>query len=290
MALLEQLPLELKLKIGYMLDTWETIHSYTSVVWILRKCLDYAKFARKYYEKERFEFDQMEAKIDAEIDRRFRAELTAMDISRRLIPIGDDRIRYYRNPLFDDRTVELWRVSAPWIDYECRFYEEEITDLTWIYLPYGQNFNGKEFKPTIESHIKLANMGRDMRHISVVEIMAAFRQNNIKDTRIKMKNWIQRKNKKRYDNLFARMIFKEMIKPKMTDKDYNLGEWEGHGLKAYCEQASFRIHWDKGIFYQRQCYPWINEFDERIQQNVRGRMKRKYHFGEEIDIRDFLEK
>ena len=66
------------------------IHGYTSIVWILRKCLDYAKFARKYYEKERAEFDQMEAKIDAEIDHRLRAQLTAGDISGGLIPIGDD--------------------------------------------------------------------------------------------------------------------------------------------------------------------------------------------------------
>ena len=69
MALLEKLPLELKLKIGYMLDLWEAIHGYTSIVWILRKCLDYAKFARKYYEKEREKFDQMEAKTE-EIDYR----------------------------------------------------------------------------------------------------------------------------------------------------------------------------------------------------------------------------
>ena len=69
MALLEKLSLELKLKIGYILDSWKAIHGYTSIVWILRKCLDYAKFARKYYEKEREKFDQMEAKT-VEIDHR----------------------------------------------------------------------------------------------------------------------------------------------------------------------------------------------------------------------------
>ena len=76
MALLEKLSLELKLKIGYILDLWKAIHGYTSIVWILRKCLDYAKFARKYYEKEREKFDQMEAKT-VEIDHRLWAQLMA---------------------------------------------------------------------------------------------------------------------------------------------------------------------------------------------------------------------
>ena len=53
----------------YFIGCGKVIYGYTSIVWILRKCLDYAKFARKYYEKEREKFNQMEAKTE-EIDYR----------------------------------------------------------------------------------------------------------------------------------------------------------------------------------------------------------------------------
>ena len=105
-----------------------------------------------------------------------------------------------------------------------------------------------------------------------------------------MDNWTKRKHKKRYDNLYARMIFKEMINPKITLEDYNVGKWEGRRMKLFCEKHSFRDGWDRGMYYYKHCFPWVNEFEERVQRNVRGKMKRKYYYGEGIDVRDFLEK
>ena len=49
----------------------------------------------------------MEANIAAEIDSQLGEQLVGSDLQRRLISIGDDRIRYYRNPLYSDRTVEF---------------------------------------------------------------------------------------------------------------------------------------------------------------------------------------
>ena len=49
----------------------------------------------------------MEANIAAEIGSQLGEQLVGSDLQRRLISIGDDCIRYYRNPLYSDRTVEF---------------------------------------------------------------------------------------------------------------------------------------------------------------------------------------
>ena len=82
MTLLENLPLELQLKIGYELKSWEEIHNFTSVVRILRKCEDYAKYARGCYERERARFDEMEENIAAEIDSQLGEQLVGSDLQR----------------------------------------------------------------------------------------------------------------------------------------------------------------------------------------------------------------
>ena len=286
MASMMDLPLELLLKIGFYMDNWADVHNFTAVVRVLRKCMPYAKYARKLFEDERVIVERFHECLGNQ---------QGCYISRRILPIGDDRVRCYRNPYYDDRVVELWRVRFSWIDYGCKFYEGEISSLTWIYMPYGENFDGREFSPSLECHVKMSYTGDIFRHLCVVEILAAFRQDNPQDTRVPMQNWIQRKNKKIYDNLFARMMFKEMINPKIKAEDYNVGRtnyWVESfgGYKKYCDQAKKTRIRGEGWYYNKHCYPWLNEFREEVMINIRGKMKRKHYFGDIIDVNDFLEK
>ena len=68
-----------------------------------------------------------------------------------------------------------------WIGYGCRFFEGEILSIMWVYMPYGENFDGREFTPSLECYVKMSNAKSEFRHLSVVEILVAFRQDNPKD-------------------------------------------------------------------------------------------------------------
>ena len=50
--------------------------------------------------------------------------------------VADDGIRIYANPWYDDRVIELWKITYTWIDCRAKCYENEHTSLTWIYLPW----------------------------------------------------------------------------------------------------------------------------------------------------------
>ena len=281
MASLDSLPLELILKIGFLLISWDDIHCFSCVFRTLRKMMDYAKYARESFERSMAIDYEANMWIYTTHGRwRFKG-----DVSKRIVYVGDDRIRCYRNPWFDDRTVELWRTTYSWVDYSARFWLNEETSLTWIYLPYGSNFNGKEYTPTVHTHLKISITSVPTRHISVIEICAAFRQDNVMDKRVPMQNWLQEKVKKRYDNLYARMLFKEMTAPKLKYKDYGkLGYNKNPEL--HCKRY---IRFENGMCYQKKCYPWVNEPDPVIRRNIRGKMKRKHCYGEVIDVRDFLD-
>ena len=64
-----------------------------------------------------------------------------------------------------------------------------------------------------------------------------------------------------------------MLNAGYIEKNWELHVNQDNGLQAYCEQTLLRTYWDKEIFYQRQCYPWINE---------------RKGFGKETDIRDLF--
>ena len=126
------------------------------------------------------------------------------DLRRRILNIGDDRVRFYTNPFFDDAVIELWRVNYTYnIDYKAAFWENEQTSLTWAFKPYGDHFNGRMYTPTESVHLKSNGPGKMKRHISVIEICAAFHQRNVKDKRVPMSSWLEDQVKKRYDNLFC---------------------------------------------------------------------------------------
>ena len=276
MASLSDLPLELLLEIGFLLDIWDDIYSFTAVFRTLRKFMHYAKYARKIFERTR-----------SESPKRKRGGYYQHDSSRKIVNVGDDRVRYYRNPWYDDRTLELWKVHYAWIDYGAKFWKGEQTSLTWIFKPYGDNFDGKKYSPTASAHLKVYGAyNHEVKHISVIEICAAFRQDNSADCRVPMQNWLQEKVKRRFDNLFTRMIFAEMTHPKLKYEDYgDVGALISPErlCKRYIEFGPY------GMCYQKKCYPWLNESDPEIQKNIRGKMKRKHCYGEVIDVRDFLD-
>ena len=121
-----------------------------------------------------------------------------------------------------------------------------------------------------------------MQLISVIEICTAFRQDNLNDRRVPMQSWWQEKVKKRYDNLYARMLFKEMANPKLLPENV-LDNTECRKLTNVCKTRNVRD-------YRSSCYPWLTVMRPGIQRIVRGKMKRKHYCSQNIDGRDFLAK
>ena len=85
-----------------------------------------------------------------------------------------------------------------------------------------------------------------------------------------------------------------MINPKIKAEDYIVGRtnyWVESfgGYKKYCDQGKKRLR-GEAWYYNKHCYPWLNEFREKVLINIRGKMKRKHYFGDIIDVNDFLEK
>ena len=262
-----------------MLKVWEDIYSWSSIFRMLRKFMDYAVYARKKFEEHRSfrsldwlpDWDHAWSKCTCASRCQCCIMYREWFASRKLLKVGDDRVRYYRNPMYDDRTVELWTVKYSWVDYSAKFWENEETSLTWVYKPYGSGFDGKRYAVTRDAHKKDSPCGHSIDHISVIEICAAFHQDNPNDCRVPMQNWLQEKVKKRYDNLYARMLFKEMANPKLRE-------------------CGTRHLYRKGMYYKSNCFPWLTEMSQEMQQVVRGKIKRKHYFSETIDVRDFLEK
>ena len=152
MVLITDLPMEIILKIAYLLDMWNDIHCFSSVIRILRKFRDYAVYARMIFEIER-ENNSLWWET-AKTGRWGVRHTIPRCIHSRIMNIGDDRIRTYANPNYDDRVIELWRVEYTWVDYRAKFYIGEQTSLTWIHLPYGGIFDGFQYYPTADIHIK----------------------------------------------------------------------------------------------------------------------------------------
>jgi hypothetical protein len=198
MATMDSLPAEILETIGYCLKSWEDIHSFSTVRQILRRNHRFAVYAREAFERDRLGSTPPHQRC-------------LIREERRLLHIGDDRVVYYVNPRFDDRVIELWRSPYTWIDYAARFYEGEITPLTWCYLPYGENFNGQSYVGTIDVHIRRRTVGVSSQvHFTIRDVIACIRNDNVQDRRPKMKTWLQRKIKNRYDNLFKRMLIREV--------------------------------------------------------------------------------
>ena len=269
---LANLPLELILKIAYNLDKWDDIHCFSCVFRDLRKLMDYAKYARQKFVEERERPKYLKG---------WAWSSSKKNIQSKIINVGDDRVRMYANPWYDDRVTEKWRCRYSWVDYKARFYEGETTSLTWIFQPYGGNFDGVRYSVgdihhkysdpfKIPMHPRNQWLGRlPVRlHLSVVEICAAFRQDRPKDRRVPMSSWLEEKVKRRYDNLYTRMVFKEM---------------------GQCA-ARTSVCRDVDRHYLKRCFPYINVYecvDEDVVRNKRRKMDKKHYFGE-IDVRDFL--
>ena len=302
------MPLEIIVLIAFNLQSWNDIHNFSFIFRELRKVLGFAKHARTIFELERNRtklidcpFDQQKIPLleppffgssvplwKQDLNRNLAWDdiSNSDDILRRktfwgriqhdydtnIIEMGDDRIIVYANPRRSIHTVELWRTKYSWIDYKCDFEKGELTDLSWVYLPYGSNFTGTEYIPTENSHFKFGTYHNFVKrqHLSYAEVIAALRKTWIHDKKIKMPTWIEQKIKIKYDNLYTKMMIKEMSpQPKV--------------LSEKC------VHHES--HFLRRCYPFMNGFglDHQVVKNKRGFLKKHLcNMHVPLNVNDFL--
>ena len=304
---ISQIPLEVHVHIAFNLDCWEDIHCYTTVFRKLRKVEMYAKYARIKYEEERdrertypcpvsennlplvvrpfgsrtklwTEANQQHWRRNGfswkrHMEHRKFWENVQTGYDRSILNFGDDRKIVYADPRYYKNTIELWRVRYSWIDYHSSFEDKELSELSWIHLPYGDNFMDNHYIPTIDIHYKPGRYYKYVtrQHLNYVELVAALRKDWTYDKKIKMSSWIEQRNKTKYDNLFIRMVVKEMSpNPSIKDK---------------CEH--------KNTNFLGRCYPFINglTYDRDVVTCKRGVLKKyQCNMNMPLDVNDFLRK
>lgn len=113
------LPFEILVYIGFYLEDWNDIWSYSTVFKALRKHKGYAVFARSRFLKS-LNYCTYKSYSD-----------------HHFFKFGDDRCRHQTK---DGVLFEHWKCEHPWIDYTADFQKREITINTWCYMPYGISF------------------------------------------------------------------------------------------------------------------------------------------------------